>query len=247
MATAPLPTRHDEAWRYSAVEALAQRGVPDWQALVVGAGETVSDSLIVSDAAPILRRRVEVAAGGHYALFAVNAAGALGRVELEVTLGEGARFTLGAVTLGGGDSVREIVTRVIHAAPGGTSEQVVRAVHWGQGAGNFLGTVAVARGAQKTDAAQSFKGLLLERGAAAHAVPQLEIYADDVKCAHGATVGQLDEAAAFYLAARGIGPDAARRLLVEAFIGDAFGDLPDDAARETLTGAALAALPGAPR
>ncbi len=76
----------------------------------------------------------------------------------------------------------------------------MRAVHWGKGTGNFLGRIDVVRDAQKTDAAQNFKGLLLEKGASVNAVPQLEIYADDVKCAHGATVGQLDESARYYMA-----------------------------------------------
>jgi Fe-S cluster assembly protein SufD len=156
-----------------------------------------------------------------------------------VTLGKGAHFEFGGVTVGGRDTVREFVTRVVHAEPEGTSNQTVRSVHWGQGTGNFLGNIEVARDAQKTDAAQSFKGLLLEKGASVNAVPQLEIFADDVKCAHGATVGQLDEAARFYMAARGLSPEAARRLLVQGFIGDAFVALGDEEARERLMRAAL--------
>ncbi|MFN4039205.1 MAG: SufD family Fe-S cluster assembly protein, partial [Erythrobacter sp.] len=99
--------------------------------------------------------------------------------------------------------------------------------------------------AQKTDAAQDFKGLLLEAGASANAVPQLEIFADDVKCAHGATVGELDEAARYYMMARGVDPATAQRLLVQAFIGDAFVSLDDEAERESLLDAALNALEGA--
>ena len=85
----------------------------------------------------------------------------------------------------------------------------------------------------------------MEAGASANAVPQLEIFADDVKCAHGATVGQLDEAARFYMMARGLASDAAQRLLVQAFIGDAFVELDDDAERASLLDAALAALEAA--
>jgi Fe-S cluster assembly protein SufD len=98
------------------------------------------------------------------------------------------------------------------------------------------------RDAQKTDAAQDFKGLLLEAGASANAVPQLEIFADDVKCAHGATVGQLDEGARFYMAARGLDPQSAQRLLVQAFLGDAFVALEDEAEHARLLDAALDAL-----
>jgi Fe-S cluster assembly protein SufD len=96
------------------------------------------------------------------------------------------------------------------------------------------------RDAQKTDAAQDFKGLLLDRGASVNAVPQLEIFADDVKCAHGATVGQLDETARYYMAARGLPPELSRRLLVQAFVGDALvGLADDDDARERLMRVAL--------
>jgi enamine deaminase RidA (YjgF/YER057c/UK114 family) len=122
---------------------------------------------------------------------------------------------------------------VVHAEPEATSNQVVRAVHWGGRPAISSAEIKVARHAQKTDAAQDFKGLLLEAGASANAVPQLEIFADDVKCAHGATVGQLDEAARFYMMARAVDPaHAAQRLLVQAFIGDAFVALEDAAERE---------------
>lgn len=245
MSAAVLPTRKDEAWRYAAVEALRGVDLDDWHVLDVAAGESLRDCIVIEDrpAAPegtvLHRLRVNVGAGGRCELFAVLAAELYARIEVEVTLGRGAHFTFGGVTVGGRDTVREFVTRVIHAEPEATSSQVVRSVHWGQGTGNFLGTIEVARHAQKTDAAQSFKGLLLEKGASVNAVPQLEIFADDVKCAHGATVGQLDEAARFYMAARGLSPEAARRLLVRAFIGDVFVALDDEAARERLMRAAL--------
>jgi Fe-S cluster assembly protein SufD len=164
---------------------------------------------------------------------------------VEITLGKGAHFEFGGVTIGGGDAVREFITQTVHASPQATSNQTVRAVHWGSATGNFLGEIKVARDAQKTDAAQDFKGLLLEAGASANAVPQLEIFADDVKCAPGATVGQLDEAARFYMAARGLSPDQSKRLLVQAFIGDAFVELDHETQREELLNAALEALEGA--
>ena len=85
-------------------------------------------------------------------------------------------------------------------------------------------------------------GLLLEKGASVNAVPQLEIFADDVKCAHGASVGQMDEMARYYMAARGLSPELSRRLLVQAFIGDAFVALDDEGERERMMGIALAKL-----
>lgn len=240
-----LPTRKAEAWRYAAVEALRGVDLDDWRSIEVAAGECFRDCLLVAEqlghreGTDLRRLRVTLGAGARCELFAVIAAELYARVEIEVTLGEGAHFEFGGITVGGRDTVREFVTRVVHAEPGASSNQVVRAVHWGQGTGNFLGSIEVVRHAQKTDAAQSFKGLLLEKGASVNAVPQLEIFADDVKCAHGATVGQLDEAARFYMAARGLSPEAARRLLVQAFIGDALIALDDDEARERLMRAAL--------
>ena len=242
-----LPTRKDEAWRYSDMDALAGVELATfdrWEDIDVPAGETHRQVLVLdgTETLELGRFRVKIGDGARCEMFAVDAGGQLGRVEIVVTLGDGAHFEFGGVTLGGGDTTREIVTRVAHEEPNATSNQIVRSVHWGRGTGNFLGRIDVASGAQKTDAAQSFKGLLLEKGASANAVPQLEIYADDVKCAHGATVGQLDENARFYMAARGLPPEAARKLLVRAFLADAFVHCGDDAERERLMDAALTPL-----
>ena len=241
-----LPTTRDEDWRYAdpvALEALEAPALAAWHEATLAPGEVRAKDLILDDAHPGLHRvRLEVGAGARAEIFAVLSASAYTRLEVEVTLGEGAHFQLGGVTVGGGAATREIVTRVTHAEPNATSDQVVRAVHWGTATGNFLGKIAVARHAQKTDAAQSFKGLLLERGAAANTKPELEIFADDVKCAHGAAVGQLDQAAAFYMAARGLPPEVARALLVRAFVADAFAARGEAEAQEHLLAAALAPL-----
>jgi Fe-S cluster assembly protein SufD len=229
--------------------ALARLGVAAldaWQAIDVAAGESLTRCMVVgSDAPEVLRMRMRLGEGARAAFFVTNRGGDYTRVELEVRLARGAHFEFGGVTIGGGTATREFVTQVVHAEPKATSNQTIRAVHWDTGTGNFLGEIKVARDAQKTDAAQDFKGLLLEAGASANAVPQLEIFADDVKCAHGATVGELDEAARFYMMARGVDPATAQRLLVQAFIGDAFVSLEDEAERETLLDAALGALEGA--
>jgi Fe-S cluster assembly protein SufD len=246
VSTATLPTAREEAWRYAdfaAVGALAPAAFDRWQAIAVAPGETWRQCMILDGGAPELQRmRIDVAAGAQVELFAVNCGDDYTRVECEVRLARGAHFEFGGVTIGGGGATREFVTRTIHAEPEATSNQVVRAVHWGTATGNFLARIDVARDAQKTDAGQSFKALLLERGASANAKPELEIYADDVKCAHGAAIGQMDEAARFYMAARGLPPDLAQRLLVRAFIGDAFVALADEEERELLMNAALAAL-----
>jgi Fe-S cluster assembly protein SufD len=105
---------------------------------------------------------------------------------------------------------------------------MVRSVLGGTAAGSFLGKVAVARGADGTDSVQSVKAMLLNRGATANAKPELEIYADDVKCAHGATVGELDRDQLFYAAVRGLDPAAARALLLEGFIGGLWESIEGD-------------------
>jgi Fe-S cluster assembly protein SufD len=242
-----LPTRKDEAWRYSDTDALAGMDLgtfDDWRDIDVAAGETYRDFLTIGDSEAVELRRIRVKVGenARCELFGVITGGQLGRIEIVVMLAKGAHFEMGGVTLGGRDTTREFVTRVVHEEPEATSNQTVRSVHWGQGTGNFLGRIDVVRDAQKTDAAQSFKGLLLEKGASVNSVPQLEIYADDVKCAHGATVGQLDETARFYMAARGLPPELSRKLLVQAFLGDAFVSLDDEEERERLMGIALAKL-----
>lgn len=241
-----LPTSRDEAWRYAdfaALGTLAPEEFGRWKEIALAPGETRTRCLVLDGSGPELHRvRITMGEGARAELFAVNAGADYARLEVEVTLAKGAHFQFGGVTIGGGDATREFVTRTIHAEPGATSEQVVRAVHWGQATGNFLGRIDVARDAQKTDAAQDFKALLLERGASANAKPELEIFADDVKCAHGAAIGEMDETARFYMAARGLPPELAQKLLVRAFIADAFVALDDEAEREKLLDAALAAL-----
>ncbi|MGX7896206.1 SufD family Fe-S cluster assembly protein [Tsuneonella sp. HG222] len=241
-----MPTIRDEDWRYADPEALADLAPADldvWHEATLAPGETRAKDLILDDAHPGIHRvRLDVGEGARAEIFALASASAYTRLEVEVRLARGAHFQFGGVTIGGGDATREFVTRVTHAEPDATSDQVVRAVHWGTATGNFLGKLSVERDAQKTDAGQNFKGLLLERGATANAKPELEIYADDVKCAHGAAIGQMDETAAFYMAARGLPPEAARKLLVRAFIADAFAAHSDPQAQEALLDAALRAL-----
>jgi Fe-S cluster assembly protein SufD len=244
--TAALPTLRDEDWRYADAEALAALTPADldvWHEVELAPGERRAKCLVLDNGFPGLHRvRMTIGEGARAEIFAVASAAAYTRLEIEVRLARGAHFEFGGVTIGGGEATREFVTRVEHAEPEATSHQVVRSVHWGHATGNFLGKIEVVRDAQKTDAAQDFKGLILERGASANAKPELEIFADDVKCAHGAAIGQVDETARFYMAARGIPPELAQKLLVRAFVADAFAGLADESERETLLDAALKAL-----
>ncbi len=241
-----LPTTRDETWRYADPAALAEltpEALDAWKEITLAPGEVRRHCTVLDDTWPGLSRvRLTVGEDARAELFAVVAASTYTRFEVEVRLAKGAHFEFGGVTIGGGEATREFITRVEHAEPSATSHQVVRAVHWGTATGNFLGRIEVARDAQQTDAAQDFKGLLLERGASANAKPELEIYADDVKCAHGAAIGQMDEAAGYYMAARGIPPEVSRKLLVRAFIADALVALEDKAEQEELLDAALDAL-----
>ena len=241
-----LPATRDEEWRYADPVALAEltpEVLDAWKEITLAPGENRRHCTVLDDSWPGVHRvRLTVGEGARAELFAVNCANEYTRLDVEVRLAKGAHFQFGGVTIGGGEATREFVTRTVHAEPEATSHQVVRAVHWGTATGNFLGRIDVARGSQKTDAAQDFKGLLLERGASANAKPELEIFADDVKCAHGAAIGQMDEMARYYMAARGIPPETARKLLVRAFVADAFVALEDEGERDSLLNAALAAL-----
>jgi Fe-S cluster assembly protein SufD len=246
MTLATLPTTHDEDWRYAdpaALDALAPQELDVWYEVTLAPGETRAKALVLDDGHPGIHRvRMVLGEGARAELFAILSANAYTRLEVEVGLARGAHFEFGGVTIGGGSATREFVTRVDHAEPDASSHQVVRAVHWGRATGNFLGRVEVARDAQKTDAAQNFKAILLEKGAAANAKPELEIFADDVKCAHGAAIGALDRMEAFYMAARGIPPEVAKKLLVRAFIADAFEAVQDETLRDELLEKAVRAL-----
>lgn len=135
-------------------------------------------------------------------------------------LGSGARVTLsGATILGYSEHVDNYI-QVMHHAPHCESVQLFKSIVAEQSTSVFNGSIFVDRGAQKTNAYQSSKNILLGHDSNVYAKPRLEIYADDVKCSHGSTTGQMDEDALFYLRARGIKEKSARTLLMEAFMGD---------------------------
>lgn len=243
-----LPTRRDESWRYGDLDALVRvwpQVAGKTETISIPAGETLS-RIIVQDAAPgdVAVQHIEIAIGrGATAIVHIlNTGGEYGRIAIDVTLEDGAHFELGGAILGSGTQTLEIVTTVNHAHPNATSNQLVRSVLAGRATGSYLGKVMVARDAQKTDASQSVKAMLLDRTATANAKPELEIYADDVKCAHGATVGELDKQALFYLASRGLPPAQAKALMLQAFIAGAFAKIVDDAERARVEAAAIAAL-----
>jgi len=150
------------------------------------------------------------------------------RVRLEA---EGAEVTLNGLYMPKNDQHLDNPTTIEHAAPHCTSRELYKGIVNGRGRGSFDGRIIVRPGAFKTDASQTNKNLLLSESAQVDTRPRLEIFADDVKCTHGAAVGQLDEDAVFYLRSRGVPHGAARDLLTYAFAGEMLGLLRVEALR----------------
>jgi Fe-S cluster assembly protein SufD len=173
-----------------------------------------------------------VADDASYDSFTLVAGGRLARSEIHARLtGPRAHAALNAAQMLRGRQHADFTTIVSHDAPHGTSRQTVKNVLDGHARGVFQGKIEVARGAQKTDGYQMNQALLLSPDAEIDSKPQLEIFADDVKCSHGATVGELDADQLFYLTSRGIPRPEASGMLVRAFLGEALALVQDDDAR----------------
>jgi Fe-S cluster assembly protein SufD len=156
-----------------------------------------------------------------FASHSMTFGGALVRNDLNVRLeAEGAECTLNGLFVGSGTQHLDNHTLIDHAKPHGTSRELYKGIMDGKSRGIFHGKIIVRPDAQKTDAMQTNKNLLLSKEALVNSTPALEIFADDVKCRHGSTIGQLDAGALFYLRSRGIGEEQARDLLVYAFASD---------------------------
>ncbi len=181
-----------------------------------------------ADAFHLATLYVDVAAAGTYDGFTLNLGGRLTRAEFHVGLtGAAAVAHLNGAQLLTGTQHADFTSVVRHAEPHGTSRQTVRNVLAGRSRGVFQGRIEVARGAQKTDGYQMNQALLLSPDAEIDSKPELEIFADDVKCSHGATVGELDAEQLFYLRSRGIPDQEARALLVRAFLQEGLDDVTD--------------------
>jgi Fe-S cluster assembly protein SufD len=159
----------------------------------------------------------------------------LSRNNIRTTLdGEGIEAILNGVYITNGDQLADHHMVVDHARPHCASHEYFNGILAGKSKGVFHGRILVRPDAQKTDAKQTNKNLLLSDEASADAKPQLEIYADDVKCTHGATIGQLNDESIYYLRSRGIGLETARRMLIHAFAGEIIDRVKHDALREEL-------------
>lgn len=189
--------------------------------------------LVQSDGFVSLREEAEVGEAASLVSIFLGAGGMGSRIDGSLLInGKGGFAEMGGALLTSGSQKQEAAVAVRHEDIEGTSRQLWRAVAADKSAASLAARVEVARGAQQTDGEQSLRGLLLQRTATVNLKPELEIFADDVKCAHGATVGELDKMALFYLQSRGIDLARAQALLTRAFVADALARIGEDAVRE---------------
>jgi len=185
-----------------------------------------------------------LARDSRFADLSISLGGALARNDVGARLaGPGAECRLDGLFVAGGSQHMDTHSRIDHASPHTTSRQLYKGILGGSSRGVFHGRVVVRQDAQKTDAEQSNRNLLLSRGALVDSTPQLEILADDVKCKHGSTTGQIDPVALFYLRSRGIGEAEARRMLSWAFASELVERIRVEALREALAARLRERLP----
>jgi Fe-S cluster assembly protein SufD len=275
---AELPTRRDEAWKYSDLRRavgderhvlregrdIIERLAPGTQRLDVRPGDNIlfvermvddrhmdarSFDRSIGEGASLTRvviqtgkelplsvARVRLAAGAKFTQFVLSFGARLARIETHVSVeGEGAEVMLNGAYLAGAGRHADLTSVIEHKAPGAVTRQLIKGVARKGGRGVFQGKIVVERGAQKTDARQHHRGILLEDGAEIFAKPELMIHADDVQCAHGNTAGGLDEGALFYMRSRGIPEVEARALLIEAFLVETIPDGLPEMLRDELT------------
>jgi Fe-S cluster assembly protein SufD len=217
-----------ERSRAAVIESFAGLGVywrNDVVELRLAAGAAVTRVVLVEESPEAMHFGELIARLGtasHLSSFVLLLGGNTVRHETSVlSEGERSRCELDGGFLLSGRQEGNILTTVDHAAPAGETRETFNGVATGRAHGAFQGRITVRPGAQKVDAHQLSRNLVLSPRAAIDTKPELEIYADDVKCSHGAAVGDLDEAALFYLRARGISAGEARRMLIEAFVREA--------------------------
>lgn len=188
-----------------------------------------------TEAFHIAALHAHLGANSRYSFHSIASGGRLSRNNIRTVLaGSGVDCVLNGLYLTKAEQVADHHMVVDHAQPHCNSHEYFNGILDGRSRGVFHGRILVRPDAQKTDAKQTNKNLLLSDDATANAKPQLEIYADDVKCTHGATIGQLNEDSIFYLQARGIGIETARRMLIHAFAGEIIDRVQFGPAREEL-------------
>jgi Fe-S cluster assembly protein SufD len=209
--------------------------------IVLGAGATLAHTRLQDEsleAFHLATIRVRIAEAATYEGFTATIGARLSRTEMHAALnGPTALAHLNAAQLLAGSQHGDFTSVVRHAAPNCASRQTVKSVLAGNARGVFQGRVEVAQVAQKTDGYQMSQALLLSPGAEMDIKPELEIFADDVKCSHGATIGALDEEQVFYLRSRGIPEAQARAMLVRAFLEEALAPVAQEQAKALLEAA----------
>ncbi|WP_081609758.1 Fe-S cluster assembly protein SufD [Mesorhizobium sp. STM 4661] len=236
-----LPVRVGAGAKATIVERQTGEGaalVSSVSQLVLGEGAEVT-WLIVQEqpetATHLAQFKAHLGKNSRLTLFVMNAGGKLVRQEIVVrTTGEGADFTLRGINLLAGDTHTDVTMVLDHAVPHTTSTEVIRNVVTGKARGVFQGRINVHQYAQKTNAKMACNTLLLSDDGEFSTKPELEIFADDVVCGHGATVTEIDHNHLFYLMARGIDEKTARGLLVKAFVAEVIEELDDEVIVEAL-------------
>ena len=179
----------------------------------------------------------EIGSDASLECFCLHAGSDRARTDLHADLaGEGGHFGFSGAYVGEGAQASDMTTVIEHSVPNCTSREVVRGVLDGKAKGVFQGKIVVHEGAQKTDGYQMSRAILLSDKAEVDAKPELEIFADDVKCSHGATAGELDENSIFYLRSRGIPEGEAKALLIEGFLDEAVDEISSDELKSPLKG-----------
>jgi Fe-S cluster assembly protein SufD len=214
--------------------------------VVVGEGAIVdyyTDQRESERAFHIANIQAHVAAKGVFSSHAFSIGAKIQRHDIGIGLkGEGADCTMNGVYLADGERLMDTHTSLDHAMPHCTSHEIYKGILAGKAKAVFNGRIIVRIDAQKTDAKQTNRALLLSDDATINSNPQLEIFADDVKCTHGAAVGQLDEEAMFYLQARGLSRIEARDMLLHAFAGEVIDGVKIPALRDQIESSFFKAL-----
>jgi Fe-S cluster assembly protein SufD len=223
---------------FVAAEGAKAYQVNDAVILWIGDGAELSQVRLMgdaSDAVNVTSQILTIGAKTKLNLFNMTSGGAVSRLQGFLTLaGEGSELSVNGVNLLKGTQHGDTTLVVDHAVPHCTSREVFRAVVDDRAHSVFQGRIIVRPGAQKTDGKMMTRALLLSDEAEADNKPELEIFADDVTCGHGATAGALDDSLLFYLRARGLPEKEAQALLIQAFVGEAIEEIADENLREVV-------------
>ena len=205
--------------------------------IVVGEGAVVDHYKLQQEspeAFHVATMQVTLGRSANFSSHSIALGGSLVRNDANVTLSEGTEATLNGLYIVNGKQHVDNHTEIDHAKPHGTSHELYKGILDGKATAVFNGRIIVRKDAQKTDSKQTNKNLVLSDDAVINTKPELQILADDVRCTHGATIGQLDEESLFYLQSRGIGRGQARSLLTYAFAQDIIGRIKVPALRDQL-------------